>query len=265
MSRQARRQQLPLITREEVHSKEAEYNRSRHHKPVVALTTKTYYRTKALWKNFYEYIDEDKPCLQKHEHPPSPGRLKHFIEWVFETSFGVLTEHITLKSLENTWYNFCAMYFRETDVAIPQTAADDVRCFIKTELKTKGLAQIRRHKALADALDVAWLLTYLWCYDKHEFRHPRPGVIVESSAYRGSNEAMRYKDFELVGLPTGPENTLELVLKVKFRYEKNNRDQKPQTHASENVEDDEDVNDHDDKYKWVLFREDRTCCGRCPR
>lgn len=64
---------------------------------------------------------------------------------------------------------------------------------------------------MADALDVAWLLTYLWCYDKHEFRHPRyraqisfilllivytglrPGAIIESSANRGSNEAMRYK------------------------------------------------------------------------
>lgn len=73
------------------------------------------------------------------------------------------------------------------------------------------MAKIRRQKAFADALDVAWLLTYLWCYDKHQFRHPRyisqisfvvliivytgarPGTIIESSGYRGTNEAMRYE------------------------------------------------------------------------
>lgn len=51
-----------------------------------------------------------------------------FMEWVFKTSFGVLTEHMTLKSLENTWYCFCSMYYRETDAKIPQDAVEDVRC-----------------------------------------------------------------------------------------------------------------------------------------
>jgi len=50
------------------------------------------------------------------------------MEWVFMTSFGVLTEHMTLKSLKNTWRCFCTMYFRETDVKIPQATVDDVRC-----------------------------------------------------------------------------------------------------------------------------------------
>jgi hypothetical protein len=53
----------------------------------------------------------------------------------------------------------------------------------------------------------------------------------------------------LTGLPIGPNNTLEFVLKVRFRYEKGNRDQG----GSDDVE-----------YKWVTFREDRTCRGRCP-
>jgi len=286
-----KRRQLPPITREEACSKEEEYARSKHHQPVVLPTTKKYVRMKALWKewvfytdsglncwlycSFLEYIGDDTPCLQKNENVPSPRRLKHFMKWIFETSFGLLTEHITLKSLKNTWYSFRSIYFRETDVAISGDNGIDVLCvrrpdficvnywriqFIKTELRSKGLATVRREKAMADALDVAWLLTYLWYYDKHEFRHPRvrtqlgfilqliiytgsrPGAIVESSAYRGSNEAMCYKvrqtiswqilhllmtsqDFELIGLPIGPKNTLELVLKVRLRYEKNNRDQ----------------------------------------
>jgi hypothetical protein len=149
------------------------------------------------------------------------------MEWVYDTSIGMLSEHVTFKSLKNTWYRFRTMYHRETDQAIPEETGTDVLCvsihrssifkdinipqFMKTELRQRGLAQIRRQKALADALDVVWLLTYLWCYDKHEFRHPRyrvqlslisllivytgarGGSIVESSAYRGSNEAMCYK------------------------------------------------------------------------
>lgn len=50
-------------------------------------------------------------------------------------------------------------------------------------------------------------------------------------------------------LPTGPEQTLELVLKVRFRYEKGQRDQ---------------GNPDNPKHKWVTFREDRICRGRCP-
>jgi hypothetical protein len=56
-----------------------------------------------------------------------------------------------------------------------------------------------------------WALTYLWSYDPYEFAHPRcrvqlslvililvytgarPGTIIESSAYRGTNEALKYK------------------------------------------------------------------------
>lgn len=70
---------------------------------------------------------------------------------------------------------------------------------------------VRRHKEMADQLDAALMLNFLWCYDQYIFRHPRqlvqlslilllliytgarPGSIVESSAYRGSNEALCYK------------------------------------------------------------------------
>ena len=53
----------------------------------------------------------------------------------------------------------------------------------------------------------------------------------------------------MIGLPIGPNNTLEFILKVRFRYEKGNRDQG----GSDDME-----------YKWVTFREDRICRGRCP-
>ncbi|KAH8595168.1 hypothetical protein B0O99DRAFT_687011 [Bisporella sp. PMI_857] len=264
--RRSRRDVTP-ISEKEGEAIEARYSQSLHHPPVVPPTSKRYIHAQMLWKEFLQFRHYNGPCLQHGEPIPSPGRLKHFMEWVFKGSVGLLTERMTLKTLKNTWYSFRTMYFRTTDNLIPPHIGTDVLSFIKTELRGKGLAKVRRQKALADALDIGWLLTYLWCYDIHEFRHPRyrvqlsfmlllitytgarPGTIIESSAYRGSNQAMRYKDFELIGLPTGPGNSLELILKVRFRYEKGNRDQ--------------GGNDHEE-YKWVALREDRICRGRCP-
>lgn len=85
--------------------------------------------------SFLEYIGVDEPCLRKHEAAPSSGRLKHFMEWTFETSFGLLTERMTLKTLKNTWYSFRSMYFRMTDVEIPPGIGTDVLCvcfFVRT-------------------------------------------------------------------------------------------------------------------------------------
>jgi hypothetical protein len=52
----------------------------------------------------------------------------------------------------------------------------------------------------------------------------------------------------LIGLPE-PGSTIELALKVRFRYEKGKR--------ALGVDDDGAL------YKWVIFREDRKCRGRC--
>jgi hypothetical protein len=77
----------------------------------------------------------------------------------------------------------------------------------------------------------------------------RSGTIVESSAYRGSNQALWYRDFQLFGL-RAPAGGLEFVLNVCLRYEKGKR------------ESDVDVGSgaHD---KWVTFHEDRVHRGRC--
>ena len=54
----------------------------------------------------------------------------------------------------------------------------------------------------------------------------------------------------MIGLPESG-STIKLVLKVRFRYEKRKR-------ALRGVDDD------CVPYKWVTFREDRACRGRCP-
>lgn len=65
--------------------------------------------------------------LRKGGILPSKGLLCMFKNWEFETSIGMIREHITLKSSKNTWYTFKSAYERETGNCIPPDIADDVR------------------------------------------------------------------------------------------------------------------------------------------
>lgn len=48
------------------------------------------------------------------------------MEYIFDTSVGMLTERVTLKTLRHMWGVFRAMYTRETYTQIPQATCDDV-------------------------------------------------------------------------------------------------------------------------------------------
>jgi hypothetical protein len=78
-------------------------------------------------RRFYVYISLDESlCLQRNESPPSAGRLKLFMEWIFDTTVGSLTKCMTLKALKNRWYAFRAMYHRETYNLISKDVGEDV-------------------------------------------------------------------------------------------------------------------------------------------
>lgn len=49
-----------------------------------------------------------------------------FLEWVFDTTVGILTERITLKTLKSIWYSFRAAYERSTYTPIPLDTGKDV-------------------------------------------------------------------------------------------------------------------------------------------
>ena len=74
-----------------------------------------------------------------------------------------------------------------------------------------GLSTKKRNKYLVTDTDLSTLITYLWCSDDHDYPHERcrlqisfallffansgarGGACVESSSYRGTNEAIAYK------------------------------------------------------------------------
>ena len=79
-------------------------------------------------------------------------------------------------------------------------------------------------KPLATSLVIEDIIEYLWKCDEHEYEHPRmrvqvalailifrytgmrPGELVESSEYLGSNEGLLWKDIQFwkAMTPTGP-------------------------------------------------------------
>jgi hypothetical protein len=65
-------------------------------------------------------------CLQLKEVVPSKGKLKHFMEWIYNTSVGVLNTYITERSMKNSWRSFRAMYQRKTGNKIPDEIGNEV-------------------------------------------------------------------------------------------------------------------------------------------
>lgn len=57
-----------------------------------------------------------------------------FVEWMFETSIGILDEYLTEKGLQNNWRTFRGMYQRMTNNVIHEDIGKDV-LYISQPLK----------------------------------------------------------------------------------------------------------------------------------
>ncbi|CZR55738.1 uncharacterized protein PAC_05626 [Phialocephala subalpina] len=240
---------LAPISREAALAEEEELNSTRHFPRVVPPSTKCYDRALARWRNFHIYKSEDpNGCLKRGEPLPLVGKLKQFMKWIFESSVGILEDNLTLKSMKIAWYMFRSAYQRETYNTILVDVRKDVLYYIDTVIREMGLSLARRRKLIADQLDTTHVTKFHPAVI--EYTGMRAGSVVESSAYAGTNQALCYKDFELIGLRKPGGDGIELVLKVWFRYEKGNRGvgkDEPAGHV-----------------KWVTFYEDPSCRGRCP-
>jgi hypothetical protein len=75
---------------------------------------------------FHVYSMDPESCLQPKEIMPSKGKLKHFMEWFYDTSVGILNTNITVRSMKNSWRVFRAMYRRKTGNKIPDEIGNEV-------------------------------------------------------------------------------------------------------------------------------------------
>lgn len=103
----------------------------------------------------------------------------------------------------------------------------------------KGLVSTKtRTKEVALWADSEEIVTFLWCCDEYVYIHPRipiqltwytivcsiwglrPGEISESSAHRGSNEGLLYKDIRLFLCPHKQSGKLRYQLHIQLRNRK---------------------------------------------
>ncbi|KFY08696.1 hypothetical protein V492_05999 [Pseudogymnoascus sp. VKM F-4246] len=141
-----------------------------------------------VFQNFLAAKDIETESLLQH----NSALYKDFVEYYALSRYSRIDELPTVHSID---------------------IVSDVASYIKGSLKDNlGLSTKKRNKYLVTDTDLTTLITYLWCSDNYDYLHERcrlqisfallffansgarGGACVESSSYRGTNEAIAYKD-----------------------------------------------------------------------
>ncbi|KAI9855621.1 MAG: hypothetical protein M1824_005948 [Vezdaea acicularis] len=206
-------------------------------------TKKQIERTKQLWDRFCSEIEEE-----SDEHLKTAGAedFKTFLEWVMDGNIKITAEGTIL----GCWNLLLMAYTKLTSgeiVARPVT--QEIRKFIHNDIVERyGLSTVRQRPLdVLSSLDLFKLLHYHWCFDDNVFLHERyriqqplitqllvyavgrPGAIVESSSYRGTNEVIKYKDIQLSLLKNSAGERDVLVLEMTFWLLKGRRGESRRT------------------------------------
>ncbi|OBT76035.1 hypothetical protein VF21_03576, partial [Pseudogymnoascus sp. 05NY08] len=173
---------------------------------------------------------------------PDSAMFKDFVEYYASSRHGVISELPTVHSINTIWYRFVGYRNRKTKSKLARQLVNDVYAFISGSLQQQyNLSTKKWDKYLVTFKDLTRLMTHLWCSHDHEYLHERyrvqlsfilivfascgarAGAIVESSSYRGTNQALTYKDchIHLIRLPSGG---CTFELEIIQRYTKGNRD-----------------------------------------
>ncbi|KAJ8069137.1 hypothetical protein OCU04_002811 [Sclerotinia nivalis] len=127
MSANSRRRILQPLDKAAARAQEEKLEDAWYPPPIVVPTAANYTRLERRWREFHTYIESDSDsCLQLNKIVLSKGRLKLFIEWLFNTSMSVLNESITTRSLKNSWASFRSIYQKKTSNKIPDQIAQEV-------------------------------------------------------------------------------------------------------------------------------------------
>ncbi|KAJ6127624.1 hypothetical protein N7523_003236 [Penicillium sp. IBT 18751x] len=179
------------------------------HKELAPATVDKYEKSVlnwALWRlsrNEAAYAN-----FSKDEPDPTPQLFKSFAEDYIATRKTLPSQKTACSNL----INFTSRWERENSRSLPKEIKQDVLNFIRTELTLKyELPTKPRERFTVTAKDIEYLLCGLFGNDCHDYRHERArvqtgsalalfagsgtraGAVVESSAYRNSNECLYYR------------------------------------------------------------------------
>ncbi|KIJ64891.1 hypothetical protein HYDPIDRAFT_167667 [Hydnomerulius pinastri MD-312] len=236
-------------------------------KPTIDAQRRIEMRLRAFLPKIPDVLERH--GVQSFDDLLKPGAPMLDRDYIVDVSEGKFTDRITIKTLVNNVAIFLSAYKRLTAQSISKDDSQALFNYAKGECATTyGLTTHVRGKPIADGVDVRFLQKELWS-EKDPIvstrmriqvsafiglsaaTASRPGNIVESSCWKGSNEALLYEDLVFTILPhvdlglssdaslTNPPlasegdlpgnssphkcESAKLVLKVRFRLLKGHR------------------------------------------
>ncbi|KAJ7108591.1 hypothetical protein C8R44DRAFT_884651 [Mycena epipterygia] len=214
---------------------------------LVRPTFLSHERTKKLWALFVSK-HPDKDTLPAEIVPgvklPEPGITKEFVRFLGYTLRGRLEDHVVKSTVEGYIYKYFALWRQYAFTPVPTPHRLQVMSYFNSALfdETSKLSTKSRPKQTANIVDLEILIRGILedtkYFRTHRARYnviysclisalvsERPGAIIESGCYRGSNESMTWADHEYWVIPD-PKNPYRpfLCLILRSRWLKGMRE-----------------------------------------
>ncbi|CAN9286059.1 unnamed protein product [Alternaria alternata] len=210
---------------------------------LIPSSYKSHKYTMDLWIEFFERFYPDEPVNPKFGEAPAVYRIKMHLFWLAATRTGQLDENITDTTLRNRLSSLKRAIKLYTGYQYNSAQNKELENYITKELVHKEKIGTGAYiKPVAPLLVAEDLIQFMWVCDEYQFAHPRarlqlafsivlmtylgsrPGEIIESAAWKHSNEGLLYGDITLVRFQN--EEYVGFLLHVKLRNRKGHRNNK---------------------------------------
>ncbi|KAJ7306745.1 hypothetical protein DFH08DRAFT_513600 [Mycena albidolilacea] len=219
-----------------------------HYKTLAQGTLENHEEVRRLWRNFASYqttypdlATELEPKIQ----PIGEGAIKLFLSYLASGSKGQLDKTVTRSTMKTYLYTFLACLGRYAGQFTPPALRSQFVAFLGSDaIDPAGvLSTSSREKPIADAADIDAIIRHVWQdrilfptnRGKVQFNtvnlisaltSQRPGAIIESGRYRGTNEALHWRDVVFTVIPNAEYPQFpHLAVGLTFRYNKGRRGQ----------------------------------------
>ncbi|CAI6336974.1 unnamed protein product [Periconia digitata] len=209
------------------------------------LTPKMYQAHREILKSWKEFSEE---CLEEDEpdrlypllHMPELENIKIFLRWYSRTSKPILDEVVTTTTLVNKVAALKRAVKAYSSLSFSSAYNNAINTFIHRELPhEESVSTSSYEKPLATMATITDLIEFSLRCDEYQYPHPRwgtqlrfallifgylgsrPGEIIESDGWKGSNEGLLYKDITL-SRQCSPDYS-GLVMTIRLRNRKGKR------------------------------------------